>query len=163
VSILFVGAGVAGGRATIVEASGEEEQGLGGVEFDCAGFEQGGELLNLIFHAEAEEGVWGFADPGIGAGFGGADGEVEGFALAVGVAVEGEGDVEALGEVGDGGGAVGVGKAGAGVGVAVAEDVELGVGAGRGLRAYNRNKKGRDQHGRRQESGWAWSKGMTPR
>jgi hypothetical protein len=125
-----VGAGVAVGGAEVVEAAGEEEHGGCGVEVDVAGVEEVGELVDLIFHAEAEDGVGALVDAGVGAGFGGADAKVEGLVGGVGVAVVGEGDAKALGQVGDGGGAVGVEEACAGIGVAVAEDIELSVRGG---------------------------------
>ena len=83
------------------------------------------------------------------AGFAGADGEVEAFALRVGIAVIGEGDAEALGEIGDRGGTVGEGKAGSGVGVAVAEDVELRE----GLRGLGLQECGEEEQGGNGESG----------
>ena len=131
---LVVGAGVAGGGAAVVEATGEEEHGLRGIELDVAGLEEGGELVDLILHAEGEQLAGGVAAAVAGPGAGPADGEVEAFAFGIGRTVVGEGDGESLGEVGDGGEAVAVDVAGAGVGVAVAEDIELGVGArdGRG-------------------------------
>ena len=54
-----------------------------GSNLDVAGLEEGGELVDLVLHAEAEQLAGGIAAAVAGAGAGPADGEVEAFAFGV--------------------------------------------------------------------------------